>query len=214
VGENATQAPVEEFQKIYVVNHGWFTGIVMASAQSAEALGWSFDEPHNFPWIEVAWGDRKFYLADKPGWFSALRASLFSKGPVLHVAGFAEDPKKFFEAYQVVEVTVDRAGFDNLLRGIVETVATDQDGVRLEVVEPSLYGIGHMYAATGKFSLLSTWNTWTARMLARAGCSHIQPNSTRASVLMAQLLRQRDDSAAHDRVNAIRADGMDAVLVP
>jgi hypothetical protein len=37
------------------------------------------------------------------------------------------------------------------------------------VVAPGLYADSHFYPARGRFSLVNTCNTWTARMLAESG---------------------------------------------
>jgi len=75
---------------VRVVDHGWHTAIVVRR-EDVDPTIWP--EVRDFPdaaLVEVAWGDRDFYMAEKATGWLAVKAALFTSGSVLHVAGFAE----------------------------------------------------------------------------------------------------------------------------
>jgi uncharacterized protein (TIGR02117 family) len=153
---------------VWIVDHGWHTGLVV---RAADLPGDLWPEREDFPgarFLEVAWGDRDFYVAPRGTSGLALRAALVSQGSVLHVVGFREPVRAYFPAQEVIEVTLSRAGFEALAR-FVDATHARAGALRAARLAPGLYGESGFYAASGRYSLLNTCNTWSAAALREAG---------------------------------------------
>lgn len=153
---------------VYVVSNRWHTGVVVEAAHLP---------PDRWPqrrafagrrFLEVGWGDRDAYVADRITVALGLRAAFGSRGSALLVAAFDEPPAERFRGLELVEVAVDAAGLDGLAAFIEETYALDAAGRPMPLPSGGP-APGTFYLARGRFGLLNTCNTWTARALRAAG---------------------------------------------
>ncbi|MCS3903383.1 uncharacterized protein (TIGR02117 family) [Methylohalomonas lacus] len=155
---------------IYVVSHGWHTGIVIPARQPG-AL--AFLEDH-FPaadatgWYEIGWGDRRFYQAGEGNLWLTLRAGLLPTASALHVVALPSMPGDYFRHGQVVELTVSEAGYRAMIARIADSFSRDNDDHIIEIGQ-GLYGNSRFFAATGLFHAFNNCNRWTAVMLKEAG---------------------------------------------
>lgn len=170
---------------VYVDSLGWHTGIVIAAKDAAQSLGGVIPEFRRSPWVEIGWGDRDFYMASGYSYSAGVRALFFSRGSAIHAAGFEETPERFFDQYELVQLTLNRQQLDSLLRYILEHLELDAC-CNAQRLGASLYGEGSFYAGRGDFSITRTCNSWTAGALVAAGCP-IDAELTRASTLLREL---------------------------
>jgi len=153
---------------IYLVNHGWHTGLIVRRADIP--LGF-IPESADFPqadYLELGWGDWDYYQADDPGFWLTLKAGLWPTASVLHVVGIQTAVTERFAGYEVIRLDVDRAGFARLVTYLHHSF------LRVGTVKarPLRSGWGpnsFFYPARGKFHLLNTCNSWAARALEAAG---------------------------------------------
>lgn len=158
----------EPVTPIYLVSHGWHTGIVIKRAELPVSL---LPERRDFPeaeYLEFGWGDREFYQTPAFSLALALKAAFMSSGSVLHVAGFGSEVTHYFPASEIVEFKLSRQGFERLVGYIHESFARAGPEA-LAPLGPGLYGESQFYRARGTFHLLNTCNTWAAKALAAAG---------------------------------------------
>jgi uncharacterized protein (TIGR02117 family) len=161
---------------VRVVDHGWHTAIVVRRDDVDPTL---WPEARNLPdaaLVEVAWGDREFYMAKEATGWLAVKAALFTSGSVLHVAGLTESAMASLPAGAVVELGVPRAGFDAMTRFVHDEYQRDGDG-RAGPLARGLDGASWFYAARSRYHLFNTCNTWVARALRQAGL-HVTPTGT------------------------------------
>jgi uncharacterized protein (TIGR02117 family) len=166
---------------VHVVSHGWHSGLAAsreALRASAERQGFGrlvaiLDRFASYPFVEIGWGDERFYqetptTADV-NLTSALRA-LFRPGntAVLHVVGLERGAPLVFRQSDVLAVRLSEAGFDRLVRFLEASIRSDETGLPREIGR-GLYGPSLFYAATGTFSVLQVCNHWVARGLGEAG---------------------------------------------
>jgi uncharacterized protein (TIGR02117 family) len=159
----------EEARVVWLVDHGWHTGLVLRADDVPAGL---WPERRDFPaarFLEVAWGDRDFYTAPEGTLGLALKAAFASRQSVLHVVGFHAPVVEYFPASAVVELHLSRAGLAALAR-FVDAAHARNGGGRAPRIEAGLYGDGGFYPATGRYSLVNTCNTWIASALRAAGC--------------------------------------------
>jgi len=154
----------EPTRTLYVVSHGWHSGIVLESGDLVERLPALAADIGREGHVEIGWGEERFYQAREPTVVMALRAVLWRNASALQVVPFAGPPGRYFASSQVAEVRTDEAGYSAALAFVAGTFK----GV--ERLGPSLYGKGWFYRAEGAFHLFNTCNSWVAEALQKASC--------------------------------------------
>lgn len=164
-----------------LVNFGWHTGVLIASADVPETYRKHVAEFAQFPFVEIGWGDRDFYQTPGYSTLRAVRAAFFSPGSVLLVVGRHPELNTHLAPSEVIELEFTEEGFAKLVRYISDAFATDAEGRALPLA-PALNQPGHFYTANGRFSILYTCNSWLSDALNAAGCN--SGRHTTASSLM------------------------------
>jgi uncharacterized protein (TIGR02117 family) len=181
-----TSAPKDPAHSIYVVRHGWHTGIAVR-AEEVPRGAWPFLK--DFPgaaYLELGWGDRDFYPAKEPGPLLALKAIFWPKPGVMHVVGFEDTPERYFGSQQVVQLGLSEPGFVGLVHYVRESLELDAQGDSI-ALQPGLYGRSAFYASRESFYLFRTCNVWTARALRAAGLPVAPSASLTSEGLLAQI---------------------------
>ncbi len=159
------EAPVT----VDVVRYGWHSGLVI---RRDRIPGGAWPEHERFRaarFLEVGWGDRAFYQSPDAGIALALEASFASGGSVLHVTGLERPLAEHFAGAQITTVELSAGGAEALARFVSRAYARDPSGAPIDL-GPGLYPGSRFYAATGRYSLFYTCNTWIAEALRAAGC--------------------------------------------
>jgi uncharacterized protein (TIGR02117 family) len=183
----ADRAPLsrETPRTVWVVDHGWHTAIVVRRDDVDQAIWPEVSDFPHAPLIEVAWGDRDFYMAKEATGWLAVKAALFTSGSVLHVVGLSDAILAGVPASDVVELRVSRGGFDAMTRFFHDEYQRDAGG-RLARLGHGLYGESWFYAARSRYHLFNTCNTWVARALQRAGLDVTPAGTVTAGGVMQQ----------------------------
>jgi uncharacterized protein (TIGR02117 family) len=154
---------------VHVIRHGWHSGLVIRRDQIPPA---AWPEQARFRaarFLEVGWGDRAFYQSPNAGIRVALEASLASEGSVLHVTAFDRPPAEHFTHAEITPVVLSARGADALVRFVSRAYTRDAVGEPIDL-GPGLYPGSRFYAATGRYSLVYTCNSWIASALRAGGC--------------------------------------------
>jgi uncharacterized protein (TIGR02117 family) len=149
---------------LYVVSHGWHSGIVVEHAELLRYLPEL--QAGDRKYLEIGWGEERFYQARETSVGMALRAVLRPNPSVLQVVAFDDPPPRYFARSEVKQVKTDEAGYAAAVAAIA---ASFKPG--LERLGPSLYGEGRFYRAEREFHLFNTCNSWVAEVLKKAACS-------------------------------------------
>ncbi len=185
-GKVPSVEPCEMTRTFHVVNHGWHTGIVVASRdllQVLPALGRDFRDDG---YLELGWGDEGFYRTPRAGLAQALRALGGSRGSVLHVVRLPGAPDAAFQGAEQVTLRVGEDGYRRLLAHLAASFSgTSQDG--LQGLGPGLYGESRFYRARGRYSLSYTCNTWVAEAVAASGIALSSTSVLTADGVMSRL---------------------------
>ena len=88
---------------------------------------------------------------------------------MLHVAGLGRPPAELFTRAEIIAVELSGRGVEALARFVSRAYARDASGDPIDL-GPGLYPGSRFYAATGRYWLLYTCNTWIAEALRAAGC--------------------------------------------
>ncbi len=167
----ATRSAAANDAVFYVGSHGWHTSIIVARAE-IPAGSWPRGVERTFSrytYLEVGWGDRKFYTARKPNAVMALDA-VFSPGPsVLHLVGLDPPLATALPWSALVRMPCTQQEFASLCRALGDSFERDTQG-STQAIGPGLYGeTSRFYPARGRYYLLNTCDTWTARMMRASG---------------------------------------------
>ncbi len=161
--------PIDETgEEIYVVSHGWHTGLVVPARQIQDQLPRLRERFGDAPYIEFGWGDRAFYQAEEYTAGLMLNAVLWPTESVMHVAAVVEKVNEYFPNSEVIPLCLSAAEYASLIGYIANSFLKDEKGEILPL-QDGIYGDSQFYAATGYFSLMNTCNRWTAKGLQRAG---------------------------------------------
>ncbi len=185
--------PADQY-RVYLVSHGWHTGIVIAGDNLGDHLGFLNTDAHfgGGRFYEFGWGDKGFYQAQRitPG--LAVRAILWPTDSVMHVVAMPDSPDRFFPDSRTIEISVSGRGLAELTAFIAGSFARDDSGGVFRDVE-GLYGTSWFYQGAGSYYLTKTCNSWSAEALHSAGL----PVSYRLALTADAVMEQAE--AALDR---------------
>jgi uncharacterized protein (TIGR02117 family) len=168
--------------EIFVVNHGYHSGIVLPRAATSDiarrhgysALTMITTRFAPFAALEIGWGDEGFYrLAPTLSAVTlplALRALLWPGNPsVLHVVGLNGNPLTVFTDSDLVSIRLSIDGFVRMLAQLDATFARTEAGELPPDLGRGLYGPSLFFRAVGAFHIFNVCNHWVARLLDAAG---------------------------------------------
>ena len=169
---------------VFVTSNDWHSRIVVAVADLPAGL---LPEAADFPnaaWLAIGWGDHEYYpMRDPPTWL-ALKAGLWPTDAVIHLVPLTAPPRAA-DGFEVLEIELGATEHEALLVAIDATVARN-GATRAPIAAPGLYRGSLFYPSHGRFHLLNTCNSWTARQLVAAGL----PIRWRGVVTAEDLMRQ------------------------
>lgn len=172
-------------RQIFVTSNGWHSGIALRRVDVPLAI---IPEAADFPdaaYLEFGWGDAVYYPTPQAGIGMALGAA-FPGPAVLHLAGLADHPGRVFPTAQLVPLSLS----DDALARLLAYLAASFDrrgATRAAPHAAGLYSFSRFYPATGRFHLLNTCNTWTARALQAGGLAIEADGVQTVDDLMARL---------------------------
>jgi uncharacterized protein (TIGR02117 family) len=159
---------------IYVVGHGWHTGLIL-KARDVDPAVWP--EVADFPearYVELGWGDEGFYRAKKITPALIAKAALWPTPSVMHVVSFPGSVAQTYPYSDIVKLEIEDEDFETLCRFIGASFERRDEAGHAQDLGLGLYGESRFYRARGKYYVPKTCNVWTARALARAGV-HVVP---------------------------------------
>jgi uncharacterized protein (TIGR02117 family) len=159
----------EEPKLIYVISHGWHTGIA-AKRDDVDAHLWP--EKDDFPealYLEVGWGDRDFYRTPRAGVGILLQAALGSPASVVFVIGIPTTVSQYFPRGDIIEIALSRRGLEELATFVHATYKRDATGKTMPLGPGHWHQHSIFYLAEGQYSLFNTCNSWTSQALQAAG---------------------------------------------
>ena len=153
---------------IHIVNHGWHTGIIVKRSQVKPYLSALKNEFLKDHYLEIGWGDAKFYQSGGDNYSYGLAALLWPTDSVLHIVGFSETPVEKFLFSELVELKVSEKGFQNLLNFINNSFSLSENNIP-ERLSLGLYGRSWFFKSKLFYHLLNTCNHWTAEAIRKTG---------------------------------------------
>ncbi|MFQ5830981.1 MAG: DUF2459 domain-containing protein [Candidatus Methylomirabilia bacterium] len=158
----------ESAKAIYVVSHGWHTGVVVRRQDIPDGIWPEHNDFADSEYVEVGWGDRDFYRAPEATSGLALKAVFWPTSSVLHIVGFDDPVGRALRGSDIIAINVSDRGHKELSTFIQDAYARDESG-RAIPLGPGQHKNSRFYLASEKYYLLKTCNNWTARALRSAG---------------------------------------------
>ncbi|MCK5169524.1 MAG: DUF2459 domain-containing protein [Bacteroidales bacterium] len=158
---------VIECKKIYVLKHRWHTGIIINRAEAIKFLPSLGADFNNSQYIEIGWGDKDFYMAEKGTLFLALRAVLWPTESVLHVAEINSHPLWLFKKQEIIEFELTDDNFAKLIHYFNSSFYIDNNLNNLKLGK-GLYGNSQFYLSIEHYHLFKTCNVWVAKGFKKA----------------------------------------------
>jgi len=182
-----------EARKIYLVNLGWHTDIVVRLSDIEPTM---LPEKRYFPdyeYVAIGWGDAAFYPAtEMPPQF--ILNTLFSPTEtVMHLAAFSVPPKDAFSFTDVMPLHVSKQGFDKMMQTISSSI-NREGSVSAAPLRDGLYAKSYFFAGSGSYHAFNNCNHWTASALASADIPFNVWSALNAGNVMWQAKRFESDS--------------------
>ena len=171
---------------LYLVGHGWHTGIVLPAASIPEPLLPVRKIYDKYEYFELSWGDEDFFKSNDFKVGILLKAALLPSASVMHVVGFNGPVIDYFPFSDVIRLSLAERNFLRLCEFISNSFDYGQPGEMVNL-GPGLYGDSHFYPAHEKYYLPKTCNVWTAKALQQAGYPISPYMAMRAESLLEQM---------------------------
>jgi uncharacterized protein (TIGR02117 family) len=155
--------------KIFIVGHGWHTGIVIPITNISEELIPEASDFQGFEYIEIGSGDEAYYRSERPSLWLGLKALFLPSPSVLHVVGIEGDVKGYFSQSDILKLELSDDGFSRLCEFIGKTFLRANDNERASPLGKGIYGNSLFYKAKGYYVFPKTCNVWTANAIRRSG---------------------------------------------
>jgi uncharacterized protein (TIGR02117 family) len=173
---------------IYVVNHGWHTGIIIDRQQAESRLVALKSEFLRDRYLEIGWGDAEFYQSGGNNSSYGFSALFWPTDSVMHVVGFSKAPKTNFLFSELIELKISETGFRNLLEFINNSFTLSDKGIPLKIT-PGLYGRSWFFKSTHSYHMFFTCNHWSAEAIRKTGFPISTFYAVTAGNIMFQLKR-------------------------
>ena len=161
------ESPQQE-KTIFVVDHGWHTGIVISGKDIGSEL--AFLRPYfgRTAFYELGWGDREFYQSNEITSGMTVRAMFWPTPSVMHIVAIPRAPKSYFSGSKTLSIKLSPKGHQLLRESIAASFKRDKQGKVIKT-KPGIYGRSFFFEGEGNYYMTNTCNTWTARVLYDAG---------------------------------------------
>lgn len=155
---------------IYVVNHGWHTGIVLPIRSVQKGLPGIINRFEGAEYIEFGWGDQGFYQAQKITVGLVVRAIFWPTKSVMHTVAIpaGTEVNAYFSDSEIEELNLNDEQLLSLAHFIANSFYRNEEKAIVSQ-RKGLYGDSQFYQGAGDYYLMNTCNKWTAKGLKSIG---------------------------------------------
>jgi uncharacterized protein (TIGR02117 family) len=170
---------------VYVIRHGWHAGIAVRRADLPDGAWPVLDAFPDAAYLEVGWGEARYYPGESRGVWGAVRAGAWPTGSVLHVVPLGSAVPAAFPKSTVVRVPVGPSELAALTRYVAQSFARADSGGAVPAA-PGYYPGSRFYRSPLTYHVFNNCNHWAAGALEAAGCD----TAPRWTFTVGRVLRQ------------------------
>ncbi len=189
--KDSTSVDSSAAYSVYVVNHGWHTGVVMQRNDFICLIGLDSIRIPAGKWLEFGWGDKDFYMStpseDDVEWFTTLKAAIWPTSSVVHVVGFNRPVPEYFSYSGLIGLHIADSLRESMAKYISKAFSRRENGT-LDSLGQGLYGNSCFFSGQEKYYFPKTCNVWTAQVLKRGGIDLSPFSCQKSKVLMDRLV--------------------------
>lgn len=158
----------DDVYHVWVIQEFWHTGIVFRTADVDPDHWPGIIDYKNRRYLDIGWGDEKFYQVTGNPVLLAARAILWPTQSVLQVFPFDSPLRSTYgTGSRVLKIPLTRSEFESLCLYVSGSFVLDGKG---NTVPSSAFGhTDHFFISTGKYHLFRTCNTWVAKAFRQSG---------------------------------------------
>jgi uncharacterized protein (TIGR02117 family) len=177
---------------VYLVRHGWHAGIAVrhadlqtASDAAASPLRSVLTAFADTRYLEVGWGEARYYPGETRGVWGAVRAGAWPTESVLHVVPVPGAVPATFGANTIVRIPVGPDELAALAQYMAASFAPAPSGAATPVAD-GFYPGSRFYRSGLSYHVFNNCNHWAAGALEAAGCD----TTPRWTFTVGQVVRQ------------------------
>ena len=174
--------PPRDPRPLWLVSNGFHTAIGLRARDAGPRLR-ALAPDADAPWLLIGWGNSGFFLGHESGLWAMVRHGLLPARSALHIVPSQRPLAKRFAHSDVIALQVEAGRLSEALQMIEKSFARDADGRALPIA-PGYFPDSVFYRGREWFWFPKTCNTWTARVLTRAGIPSDGPPPFAASELV------------------------------
>ena len=175
---------------VYVIARDWHTEIGLRVEDLTGPLAALRDRFPGARSLVFGFGDRRYLTTPNPDWRDMLLAGLPAPGALL-VTGLSTTPEAAFGAPDVVSLALSEPGARRAAAWLWNSFEHTPSGAPVPLGDGPYMG-SLFYAASTRYALTHTCNTWTAEVLAEGGAA-ITPQGV---LLAGQVMRRAREAQA------------------
>jgi uncharacterized protein (TIGR02117 family) len=162
------EAADDEIYEVFVVQQRWHTGIIFRTRDVDPDIWPEIKRYTDRNYVDVGWGDERFYQAMGDPVGLALRSMLFPTRSVLLVYPFNLPLHRTYgRDARIIRIPLNSEQFRALTRFVSDRFMRDEAG---NIRPSTIHGVSDLFfLAHGKYHVFNTCNTWVARGFQAAG---------------------------------------------
>jgi uncharacterized protein (TIGR02117 family) len=162
------ETAAEKMYEVFVVQQRWHTGIVFRTKDVDPEIWPEIERYTDRNFVDVGWGDERFYQAMGDPVGLALRSMLFPTRSVLLVYPFNLPLQRTYgRDARIIRIPLNSQQFTALTRFVSDRYLRDEHG---QARPSTIHGVSDLFfLAGGKYHVFNTCNTWVAHGFKAAG---------------------------------------------
>ncbi len=157
----------EQQHTIHIVQYSWHTGIVLETDEVPEAIFPEIAQYKKQTYIDISWGDERYYQHPNPGISIGAAAVLWPTSGVIRLDAFSMAPENYFRSARIMKIRLTEKRFHQLCRFVSTSFVRDKNE---KIIPSTMFGESSMFfLSTQKYTLFRTCNTWVALALKDSG---------------------------------------------
>ena len=179
---------------VYLVRHGWHAGVAVrrpdltsATGAAASPLRSVLDAFPEVRYLEIGWGEARYYPGKIRGVWGAVRAGGWPTASVLHVVPVPETVPAAFRENTIVRIPVGPGELEALTQYLAASFVADSAGAAIPAAD-GFYPGSRFYRSGLTYHVFNNCNHWAAAALEAAGCD----TAPRRTFTVGQVVRQAE----------------------